>query len=171
MRTDGAHTFVSIIPTMVLSKKEDKTMSDSRNQKYYLVTAMCGHVGKLRYVPKNFAVCAASRSEASQLVKGFRRVKKHRKDAILSCVEISYEQFLVQRDINNSDPYLKAKCRADVAKDEYFIYGVKRIEKKNRKEERPLSAKYRIWKTWGRYLARAHCLGERHEDQNQLVLC
>lgn len=135
-------------------------MKEKPNKKYYLVTAMCGHVGKLHYVPKNFPVHAKSASEAAQLVKKFPRVKKGRKDAILKCVEITYEQFLAQRDANRRDSYLNAKCHADVVEDEDFIESVQCIERRERKQKRPLSMKYRAWKAQGRYLARAHCGGE-----------
>ena len=135
-------------------------MKENPSKKYFLVTAMCGHVGKLKYIPKNFAVFASNAPEASQLVKTFPRVKRHRKNAILECVEITYEQYLVQRDINRRDPYLNAKRHADIEEDEAFIESVQRIERRERKEKRPLSMKYRAWKAEGRYLARAHCGGE-----------
>lgn len=122
-------------------------------KKYFLVTAMCGHVGKMRYVPKNFAVKANSASEAAQLAKTFPRVKRHRKDAILSCVEITHEQYLTQRAINRQDRYLNAKCDADLVWDEEFCESVKTIHRKHRKEKRPLSMKYREWKVYGRFFA------------------
>lgn len=138
-------------------------MKEKFGKKYFLVTAMCGHVGRLHYVPKNFAVFANSASEAAQRVKTFSRIKKQRKDAILECVEITYEQFLVQRDINRRDPYLHAKCHADVEKDEAFIASVRRIVGTDRKEKRPLSMKYRAWKAEGRYLTKAY-VGDDYED-------
>ena len=136
-------------------------MKDNLTKKYFLVTAMCGHVGRLSYIPKNFAVRAYTASEASQLVKKFPRLKKQRKDVILNCIEINRKQYLIQRDINRRDPYLNAKCHADVEEDEYFLDSIQHIKRKERKEKRPLSMKYRAWKAEGRYLARAHCGGER----------
>ncbi len=135
-------------------------MKENLSQKFFLVTAMCGHVGKLKYVPVNFAVYANSASEASQLVKTFPRVKKQRKDAILQCIEITEKQYLIQKNVNRRDPYLNAKCHADVLADESFLDKVELIERKGIKERRPLSMKYRAWKAEGRYLARAHCGGE-----------
>ena len=135
-------------------------MKETPNKRYFLVTAMCGHVGKLRYVPVNFAVRAGNASEAAQLTKTFPRVKKHRKDAILECVEITHEQYLIQRNVNRQNAYLNAKCKADAGADEAFIESIERIERKGRKGKRPLSMKYRAWKAEGRYLARAHCGGE-----------
>lgn len=137
-------------------------MIDESTAKYFLVTAMCGHVGKLRYIPKNFAVLAGSASEASQLVKTrFPRIKRHKKNAILQCVEITYEQFLIQRDINRKDPYLNAHRHADIEKDEAFLNSIIYLEpRRKRKEERPLSLKYREWKAKGRYLACSDFEGE-----------
>ena len=56
--------------------------------KYFKVTAKCGHVGKGNYVPVAFAVKAESRSAASQKVMTYHRVKKQLNDAIISCEEI-----------------------------------------------------------------------------------
>lgn len=132
-------------------------MKENPGRKYFLVTAMCGHVGKLKYVPINFAVRAENASEAAQLTKTFPRVKRHRKDAILQCAEITREQYLVQRNINRRDAYLNAKCHADVEANDTFFSSVRRIEKRSGKEKRPLSMKYRAWKAEGRYLAKAYC--------------
>ena len=131
-------------------------MKDSTSKKCFLVTAMCGHVGRKKYIPKNFAVIASDAKEASQLVKVFPRVKKHRKDAILNCSEITYEQYLVQRDTNRRDPYLNAKCHADVDMDENFVGTIQAVPERRRKEIKPLSMKYREWKAIGRSLARCH---------------
>ena len=157
MRTTSAHTFALSFPTMVTSQKGGKTMNGNPSKKYYLVTAMCGHVGKRKYVPINFAVRAENASEAAQLVKTFPRVKRHRKDAILECVEITREQYLIQKNINRRDPYLNAKCHAGVEMEEDFMKRVQSIKRKKKKERRPLSMKYRAWKAEGKYLAKAHC--------------
>ncbi len=77
--------------------------------KYYKVIAKCGHVGNRKYVPIMFAVKANSGKEAARAAKEFPRVKKHRKDNILSCNEIDYEEFLEINKLNNEDEYLKCK--------------------------------------------------------------
>ena len=139
-------------------------MKENKRIKYFLVTAKCGHVGKLKYVPVNFAVYAPSASEAAQLVKAFPRVKKHRKDSIINCAEITREQYLIQKDINRRDPYLKANCHSDVDMNEKFMDAIEQIERRERKEKRPLSMKYRAWKAEGRYLCKARCGGRTDED-------
>lgn len=126
----------------------------------FLVTAMCGHVGKRKYIPVNFAVYAENASDAAQLVKTFSRVKKHRKDAILSCVEITVDQYLIQKDINRRDPYLNAKCHADASLDDSIYERICSIEGKRRKEKRPFSMKYRAWKAEGRRIFKLYYEGD-----------
>ncbi len=135
-------------------------MNTNTESKYYLVTAMCGHIGRLKYIPINFAVYASSTKDASKLVRGFPRVKKQRKDAIISCVEISYEQYLIQLNINRNSSYLAAKRRKDVDMDDEFIKSIHHIEKRAEKERRPLSRKYRTWKAEGRYVEKMQYEGE-----------
>jgi DNA-directed RNA polymerase specialized sigma24 family protein len=71
--------------------KGNKHMT-SKN-KYFKVTAKCGHVGKGNYVPVAFAVKAESRSAASQKVMTYHRVKKQLSDAIISCEEIDRDSY------------------------------------------------------------------------------
>ena len=135
-------------------------MTQPSQKKYFQVTAKCGHLGKRRYIPINFAVYAENAHEAAQLAKRFPRVKKQCKDAILACIEITHEEFMALLDANRRDSYLQAKCRRQVAIDEEFEARIQTMEGRSKKEKRPLSMKYRAWKAEGRYLARAHCGGE-----------
>ena len=75
-------------------------------KKYFKVLAKCGHVGKRNYVPIAFAVIAKSRKEASKATRSFPRVKHDHKDAILSCDEITFEDYLELYENNRKDPYL-----------------------------------------------------------------
>ncbi len=126
-------------------------MTQTNQKKYFQVTAKCGHVGKGRYVPINFAVCAESAHQASQFARRLPRVKKQLKDAILACVEITHEEYMVLLDANRRDPYLKAKCHREIAAEEIESRTESTVIRE-RKEERPLSMKYRKWKHEGRYL-------------------
>lgn len=130
-------------------------MTQNQETKFFQVTAKCGHVKKNNYVPVNFAIYAKNASEAAQFAKRLPRVKKHLKDAIIACVEISEEEFQVLRDNNRRDPYLNAKRHRDIEHGESFLERIVHTERK-RKEEKPLSMKYRYWKHVGRYA----CLGE-----------
>ena len=62
-------------------------------EKYYMVIAKCGHVGKKHYVPIKFAVIAEDGKEAAKMVRQFPRVKHNHKDAILSVNKIDYERY------------------------------------------------------------------------------
>lgn len=79
-------------------------------EKFYKVTAMCGHVSRNRYIPIDFPVKAANGREAALKVRSFPRVKHDRKEAIINCVEIPEEDYYVLILINENDSYLKCKC-------------------------------------------------------------
>lgn len=126
-------------------------MTQNNKKKYFQVTAKCGHLGKLRYIPINFAIYAENAHEASQFAKKLPRVKKQCKDAILACEEITYEEYMALLDANRKSSYLTAKCRRQVIVDENFESQIQSMERHTRKEKRPLSMKYRKWKHKGRY--------------------
>ena len=77
-------------------------------QNYYEVICKCGHAGSRQYyIPVAFPVKAENGKQASSIARRLPRVKHNHKDAILSCREISYEEYLDLNEINNNDPYLK----------------------------------------------------------------
>ncbi len=82
-------------------------------KKYFKVVAKCGHVGKKKYVPIQFAVKAFDGKEAAKKARNFKRVKHHHKDAILQCKEVDYEEFLAIYNANEDDPYLKCQNKQD----------------------------------------------------------
>ena len=82
-------------------------------EKYYMVIAKCGHVGRKNYIPIKFAVVAESGKEAAKKVRQFPRVKHDHKDAILDARCITLEEFLEIKEINNNDPYLKCHSRQE----------------------------------------------------------
>ena len=82
-------------------------------EKYYMVIAKCGHVGRKNYIPIKFAVVAESGKEAAKKVRQFPRVKHNHKDAILDVRCITLEEFLEIKEINNNDPYLKCHSRQE----------------------------------------------------------
>lgn len=132
-------------------------MKERKGTNHYKVVAMCGHVGKRKYVPIAFAVKAPSASEAAKATRLFPRVKHHRKEAILSVEEITPEEYRTLREINENDPYLKARTPEDIDcidgfEERVISYDDGRIWKKN--SEKPLNEKYRkfkrLWATnWG----------------------
>lgn len=82
-------------------------------EKYFMVIAKCGHVGRKNYIPVKFAVVAESGKEAAKKVRQFPRVKHDHKDAILDVRCITLEEFLEIKEINDNDPYLKCHSRQE----------------------------------------------------------
>lgn len=81
--------------------------------KFYKVTCKCGHVGKKWFIRIAFPVNADSGKEAAQIAREIPRVKHDHKDAILSCIEIDYEEYQILQVINSNDPYLKCNNRQE----------------------------------------------------------
>ena len=75
-------------------------------KKYFEVQAMCGHVGKGKYIPISFPGIAINGKEAAEKVRSYPRVKHHHKKAILNVCEISFDSYLKLKDANNLDAYL-----------------------------------------------------------------
>ncbi len=73
---------------------------------FYIVDAVCGHVGNGNYVIRSFCVEANDAKEAASIARNIPRVKHHYKYAIQSVREVSFENYLVQRLKNEFDPYL-----------------------------------------------------------------
>ena len=101
--------------------------------KYYSVTAKCGHVGKRYYIPIEFAIRAESAKEAARIARDMPRVKHNHKDAIQSVREISREEYIVLRQRNDSDPYLNCKSIQEQRLNE-AIYD--RLVEEDQEEER-----------------------------------
>ena len=75
--------------------------------KYFLVTCKCGHMRLGKYVKKSFPIYAHNAKEAAKIARTKGRVKHHQKDAIISVVEITYEEYLNQCKIYEADEYFK----------------------------------------------------------------
>ena len=145
-----------------MCRKENKTMTQTI--KYFKVIAKCGHVGKGNYVPVAFAVKAESKSEASQKVMGYHRVKKHLSDAIISCEEIDKKSYKELVRVNSENPYLQCKCNRQQFEIEDFASLICRNEYKEtkRKIEPAKSMKYRkvLYELGGRRNSLSLCYGE-----------
>ena len=122
--------------------------------KSFKVVCMCGHVGRRRYIPIAFAIKAKDGKEAAKIARGLPRVKRQRRDAVISCVEISEEQYRELRRINKEDPYLSCKNTQDQKEHPEIAERIIEIEygtRRHKKEKEPLSEKYLYWKRIGRY--------------------
>lgn len=83
------------------------------NENYYVVTAVCGHVGKGRGIDKDFAVRAFNGKEAARIARDLPRVKHDMKGAIKNVVEVDFERFERQILINDNDPFLRCRNRQE----------------------------------------------------------
>ncbi len=72
---------------------------------HFLVTAQFGHVGRNNYIIKTIPIYAENGGEAAYKVRWMGRVKHNRKDAIIDVKKCSFDEFLNQKHINDSDPY------------------------------------------------------------------
>ena len=86
---------------------------------HYLVTALCGHVGRNWGIVKCFPIKADSGKEAARKCRCMPRVKHDNKHAILETRLVSEEEYSEQLETNNADPYFKASTRR-----EGFLLGV-----------------------------------------------
>jgi len=121
----------------------------NENIKYFKVVAKCGHVGRNQYIPQSFAVMAESGEEAAKKTRNIPRVKHHKKDAILSVEEITFEQYLEIKELNDNNPYFKCSSKQDQKRlcdlEGLVVKEVPR-SKKNNKETRVVRVKYKIKK-------------------------
>jgi len=89
-------------------EKDAIVLNDVKNEKkFYAVCCKCGHVRPTRYVEITFAIIADNGKEAAEKARRIARVKHNKKYAILSCKEISKEEFDALNESNRNDPYLK----------------------------------------------------------------
>ena len=77
--------------------------------KYYAVTVRAGHVGRKFYYPATFGVRARSAAEAAAAARNFSRVKHDHKFVIISCYEITLEEYLQIIKANSENPYFKVE--------------------------------------------------------------
>lgn len=84
-----------------------------RDNKFYIVDTVCGHVGKGRCVIKSFAIEAENAKEAAAIGRFIPRVKHHYKYAIQNVHEVSLEKYVIQKLFNEFDPYLHVSNRSN----------------------------------------------------------
>ncbi len=80
---------------------------------YYLVDAVCGHIGKNNGIVKCFPIKANTAKEAALICRNEPRVKHHLKSGIRSVEEVSIEDYRTQRDKNRTDPFFFSTCRRE----------------------------------------------------------
>ncbi len=78
-------------------------------KKYYIVVCKCGHVKRSQFVIKPIPVCAESGKKAAAIARRIARVKHDHKFAIISCTEVTREEYLEQLRIKQADPYFSVQ--------------------------------------------------------------
>ena len=78
---------------------------------YYLVSAICGHVGRGKGIVKCFSIKARNGKEAAAKCRNMPRVKHDNKHAILNTRLVDEDEYWRQMEENNGDPYFKAGSR------------------------------------------------------------
>lgn len=76
---------------------------------YYRVVTKCGHVGKGRYIIKDFYVMANDGKKAALKVRWFPRVKHHWKDAIEAVYKITDDEYRIGVFKTHTDLYFQMK--------------------------------------------------------------
>ena len=82
-----------------------------RYSRYFIVDAICGHVGRNNGIIKSFPVAAQNAKHAAAVTRKFPRVKHDYKYAIKRVREVTKEEYLKQKKINKEDPYLLSKSK------------------------------------------------------------
>ena len=82
-----------------------------RYSRYFIVDAICGHVGRNNGIVKSFPVAAENAKHAAAVTRKFPRVKHDYKYAIQNVREVTKEEYLKQKEINKEDPYLLSKSK------------------------------------------------------------
>ncbi len=80
---------------------------------FFIVDAVCGHVGREYAVIKSFAITAKDPKDAAAVCRTLPRVKHHFKYAIRDVRQVSLEQYVIQYTKNAFDPYLTARNKQE----------------------------------------------------------
>ncbi len=75
---------------------------------FFIVDAVCGHVGREYAVIKSFAITERNQQEAAAICRTLPRVKHHFKYAIRNVRQVSLEEYVIQYTKNAFDPYLNS---------------------------------------------------------------
>ncbi len=86
---------------------EEEVFETENHQYMYAVKCKCGHVGRHRYMPIEFAIIADNKKDAAMTARKIPRVKHDHKDAILSVRQIPISEYEAIIEKNKSNPYLK----------------------------------------------------------------
>ncbi len=116
--------------------------------KFFKVTAVCGHVGRKNGLLKDFAINTNSAEDAAKIARDLPRVKHHNKKAIRQVVEITREEYFELLDKNRKDPYFSCTSIQDQNKtcEDIRLSVIKMKTEKDYTETRDERLKYKFKK-------------------------
>lgn len=114
-----------------------------RYSRYFIVDAICGHVGRNNGIVKSFPVAAENAKHAAAVTRKFPRVKHDYKYAIQNVREVTKEEYLKQKEINKEDPYLlsKSKYEQNLNYNNPSVFPMDDIIKRKRRKHPPVTRK------------------------------
>ena len=114
-----------------------------RYSRYFIVDAICGHVGRNNGIVKSFPAAAENAKHAAAVTRKFPRVKHDYKYAIQNVREVTKEEYLKQKEINKEDPYLlsKSKYEQNLNCDNLSVFPMDDIIKRKRRKHPPVTRK------------------------------
>lgn len=117
-----------------------------KEKNFYIVKTKCGHVGKDKFILKDFPVKAFSKKEAARIARYIPRVKHHWKDAIVSVEQVCDIEYESLRKKNSNDPFL---CATNIQEQRIYCYNLDIIDQTNineNKRTKRASVYYRLKK-------------------------
>lgn len=118
---------------------------------YFRVEAKCGHVGRNKFILKNFFIKSENKKSAAQTVINFPRVKHNHKDVIRVVENISKGKYIEGITETSNDMYFNVTNSTDQKR--YCLFGENEIK------DETINQKYRK-KRHKRYLVESVILNE-----------
>lgn len=119
--------------------------------KYFRVEAKCGHVGRNKFILKNFFLKSENKKSAAQTVINYPRVKHNHKDVIREVEDISEVMYIEGVIKTKKDMYFKVTNSTDQKR--YCLF------EENEIKDETIKSKYKI-KRHKRYLVESVILQE-----------
>lgn len=118
---------------------------------YFRVEAKCGHVGRNKFILKNFFIKSENKKSAAQTVINFPRVKHNHKDVIRVVENISKGMYIEGITETSNDMYFNVTNSTDQKR--YCLFGENEIK------DETINKKYRK-KRHKRYLVESVIMNE-----------
>ncbi len=111
---------------------------------FFEVRAKCGHVGRNKYLLKDFYVQSESAKDAALIVRYTPRVKHHQKDAIIYVKQITREEYIAGKIKHKNDQYFHIHNSSEQKR--LLLYGITEEKKLAIKKKSRSNYQYKKWK-------------------------